>query len=168
MQSGSQQGYLTRAWNGDIKLWQWICLSVAGIIGAFILASLLGIFVPIVKGEENKLIGIWTPDETRTLQKLDLQKDSAKFLKICYEEKLCGLYTIKYDGKYVYNLLPDSNSKLVEVAKAKYRILFKSEKMYTIEVEYDDFFEKYNVYFDENNLMYTKLSNGELEFYKVQ
>ncbi|MEI6895555.1 MAG: hypothetical protein V5789_13220 [Colwellia sp.] len=42
MQNGSSQGYLTRAWNGDIKLWQSVCLSFTGIICAFIIAFLLG------------------------------------------------------------------------------------------------------------------------------
>ncbi len=42
MSNGSSQGYLNRAWNGDIKLWQSICLSFTGIICAFILAFLLG------------------------------------------------------------------------------------------------------------------------------
>ena len=42
MRNGISQGYLSQAWNGDIKLWQSISLSFIGLICAFILAFLIG------------------------------------------------------------------------------------------------------------------------------
>lgn len=37
----SNQSFLCRAWNGDIKLWQAVCLSFIGIICVFILSFIL-------------------------------------------------------------------------------------------------------------------------------
>ena len=42
MQNGSSQGYFGQAWNGNIKLWQSICLSFIGLICTFILTFLIG------------------------------------------------------------------------------------------------------------------------------
>jgi hypothetical protein len=49
VQNGSSQGYFTRAWNGNIKLWQSICLSFIGMICAFIFAFFIGAVVLTLK-----------------------------------------------------------------------------------------------------------------------
>lgn len=49
MQNDIKKAYFARAWNGEIKLWQSVCLSVLGLIFAFVLASLLGLVVLFLK-----------------------------------------------------------------------------------------------------------------------